>query len=142
MGVGKPLKKLIQQTIAGDISAFERLIYIYHHRLFDHAIYHLKSPEVAKEIIKASWAEFWQKRKSIRPDSFEAFLSKTVSSHIFRHLRKTADNSRLEEALWSDIQKYHAEVEDETISKRRETITHTIQNIILQGQLNPELKIP
>ena len=131
---------LIDSFIAGDVQALEKITRLYYPALLQFVGSHVKSPEVAKTLVKAAIVETWQNRESISDRALDQYLKQTLTGLMLKHLEKAAVDHKLEKDIWSHIQKT-PEME-ETPDKARESIARIVHTTLLKGQLTHELTIP
>ena len=143
MNIGRGLKKLIKRLNSGRVDAFEKVVKVCYGMVFNYALEHVKSEEVARSLVQKAFMLVWKKRKALSVQDFNTFLNSTINELIFDHLRKVADDQRLEEELWNQIQ--NTRIPDPVWEEKEvpdEALPRTIHQTFLLGQLTPELQIP
>lgn len=79
----------------GDVSAFEKLYYIYSKRLYGNILKMVKSSDVAEEILQDLFQRVWEKRETIDlSKAFKSYLF-TIAKHLvydFFHLQTRQRN--------------------------------------------------
>ena len=143
MNIGRGLKKLIKRLNSGRVDAFEKVVNVYYDTVFNYISQHVKSEEVARSLVQKTFMLVWKKRNALSVKDFDAFLNRTVNQLIFDHLRKAADDQKLEEELWNQIQS--TRIPDPVWEEKEvpdEALPRTIHQTFLLGQLTPELQIP
>jgi len=93
----------------GDENALEQLftdIFKEHeYALYTLALRLTKSDQYAKDIIQDVFLKLWECRHSIQSiENIEAWLYRITENKVIDHLRKTAADSRLKEAVWIALQ--------------------------------------
>ena len=143
MNVGRHLKQLVKRLVSGNVNAFEKVVKAYYEGLFEYSLLHVKSEEVARDLVKKTFMVVWENRKDLTPADFQISLNKTINQLIFDHLRKVANDDKLEEELWRQIRL--TRIPDPVWEEKEipdEALPRTIHQTFLLGQLIPELKIP
>ena len=143
MNVGRHLKKLVKRLVLGNTKAFEQVVKAYYEGLFEYTLLHVKSEEVARGLVKKTFKIVWDNRKDLTPEDFQISLNKTINQLIFDHLREVANDDKLEEEFWRQIQL--TRIPDPVWEEKEvpdEALPRTIHQTFLLGQLIPEFKIP
>ncbi len=96
-------------TTHADENALEQLfteIFKEHeYALFTLALKMTKSDQYAKDIIQEVFLKLWECRHSIQSiENMEAWLYRITENKVIDHLRKTAADGRLKDAVWNSIQ--------------------------------------
>lgn len=96
---------------------FTNIFKQHEYRLFTLALSLTKSDQYARTIVQDVFLKLWESRHhmhSIR--NMDAWLYRLAENRILDFLRKTADDKRLREALWVNMQHFFVEPEETTYS--------------------------
>lgn len=103
----------LQQIAAGDEQAFQVLFHEYRGRLFYYISRFIKSEQVAEELVLDVFMKIWLGRDLIvNIRSFDAFLFRIAHNKSVDFLRSAANDHRLKELLWEEIQAASGEQPD------------------------------
>lgn len=103
----------LQQIAAGDEQAFKVLFHEYRGRLFYYISRFIKSEQVAEELVLDVFMKIWLGRDLIvNIRSFDAFLFRVAHNKSIDFLRSAANDHRLKELLWEEIQAASSEQPD------------------------------
>ena len=123
-------QELVDLLKKGDADAFEKVFKTYFKNLHAYALYILKSPESAREVIQQVFYKIWEKRQSLHiHTSMKAYLYKSVYNECMLQLKKKKN----QEASLSYMQKLDAGKLAQGASDKIET---TDLEIRLQKALN------
>lgn len=109
-------KILIEQSVQGDLTAFESLIKPYEARIYNFLVKMCKGREIAEDLMQDTFINAFRKIESFRSEAkFSTWLFQIASNNCLMHKRKTGKRvvSSLDEPLNSDGGKdFFAEVAD------------------------------
>ncbi len=96
------VRKLVEETKAGNLDAFTRLYDIYHGFLFHFSLKFLKSRGLAEEVVHDVFLKVWENRHLLDPERcLEAYLATICKNQIFNILKK----ANREAAIMDDIRR-------------------------------------
>lgn len=106
-------QQILQQVAAGDEKAFQALFHEYRGRLFYYISRFIKSEQVAEELVLDVFMKIWLGKELISEiQHFDSFLFRIAHNKSIDFLRSAANDSRLKELLWEEIQLHAAERPD------------------------------
>jgi RNA polymerase sigma-70 factor (ECF subfamily) len=70
-----------------DSIAFAVLFERYWKKMFKTVNYYLKDYETSEEVLNDVFTDFWEKRKTIRIESFSSYATAACRYHVFKHLK-------------------------------------------------------
>ena len=106
-------QQTLQQVAAGDEKAFQTLFHEYRGRLFYYISRFIKSEQVAEELVLDVFMKIWLGKELISEiQHFDSFLFRIAHNKSIDFLRSAANDSRLKELLWEEIQVHAAERPD------------------------------
>jgi RNA polymerase sigma-70 factor (ECF subfamily) len=96
---------LLQQIAKGDEKAFRLLFDTYRGKLFYYISRFVKSEQVAEELVMDVFMKIWTGRELVTQiNNWEAFLFRIAHNKSIDFLRAAANNFRMKELLWQEIQ--------------------------------------
>lgn len=106
-------QQTLQLIAAGDEQAFKVLFHEYRGRLFYYVSRFIKSEQVAEELVLDVFMKIWLGRELVvNIQSFDAFLFRVAHNKSIDFLRSAANDQRLKELLWEEIQAASGEQPD------------------------------
>ena len=98
-------QELLQLLAGGNEKAFKVLFDTYRNRLFYYISRFIKSEQVAEELVMDVFMKIWTGRElATQINNFDAFLFRIAHNKSIDFLRSAANDSRLKELLWEEIQ--------------------------------------
>ena len=108
---------------------FSGLFRQYEHRLYLLAFSLAKSEQVAKDIIQDVFMKLWEQRNNLDAiHNVEAWLYRLTENKVIDFLRKVADDDRLRNQIWLQVERITNEAELHVAAKE--------YNLIIQKAIN------
>ncbi|MGS2761530.1 hypothetical protein [Sinomicrobium sp. M5D2P9] len=87
----------------GDINAYMKVYKHYYSRVYSFTLSFLKSEEISRKITTDVFAEIWERRSEVHPDSFGSFLISVCNNHIYKKLRNAFNEEDSRRNLWNKM---------------------------------------
>lgn len=120
-------KKLIEETLAGDLSAFEKIVRHYQQPIFRHSLRILKNPDLAEDATQDTFIKFYEtlpifnKKKPIRP-----WIYKIATNLCFDVLRK---HKKVVKLSWEIESPYESSIDRIIRQEESREIKKAIKNL-------------
>lgn len=73
-----------------DVQAFKKIYFLFYNRLFQLALFYVKSHEVAEEIVDDVFVNIWEKRETLKDvKNFAAYIYVATKNRSLKHNSKT-----------------------------------------------------
>lgn len=118
------------KAVTGDCSRSFAVLYTRHwKKLYDTALYYLKDPEMAEEILHDAFVVLWKRRKFLKIVNFNSYIYVTTKYHIFKHIKAA------KVSLISYIDQYDENIASDTINTSEERFNYLDFEYKLQRSL-------
>lgn len=98
-------KVLLGQVARSDENAFKSLFEAYKVPVFRHIVCIIKNREAAEEMVIDVFLKIWGQREMLQSiENFDAFLFRVAFNKSVDFLRRAANDPRLKNIIWQDIQ--------------------------------------
>ena len=73
-----------------DVQAFKKIYFLFYNKLFQLALFYVKSHEVAEEIVDDVFVNIWEKRETLKDvKNFAAYIYVATKNHYLKYNSKT-----------------------------------------------------
>jgi len=112
-------KELMQLLVDGSEKAFKILFDTYSDRLFNYISHFIKSNQIAEELVMDVFMKIWLGRElATQINNFDTFLFRIAHNKSIDFLRSVANDARLKELLWDQIQISSLELADDAMERK------------------------
>lgn len=123
--------ELLVQLAKGNVSAFEKIYFIYSPKLFSNLVKLVKTHAVAQEILQDVFLKVWENHKIIDPEkSFRSYLYTIAENKAFDFFRKAARDKKLQDSLIAAATEGYEQIESELFCKENQRILEIALNTL------------
>jgi len=100
----------------GDVSAFDKVYYKYHKKLFAYSLKFIKNHADIEDLIQKIFVIIWEKRENINPEkSFNNYLFTIVRNEIYDFLKRKIFTAYYNDQILSDIEETNEDTETKKV---------------------------
>lgn len=130
-------KLLFLRLLEGDENAFTQIFHHYGKKVFLFVFKKTKSATIAEEIVQEIFLKLWEnKHRLIHIENYQSYIYTMAINKVYDYFRQIANNKKLIEGLWAQIEEMKNMSEEIILQKEYTTI---IQEAV--ENLSPQRKI-
>jgi len=135
------MKKEFAQVKKGNVSAFKIVFENYFERLVNYAYTYTKNLDASKDIVQEVFMKVWDKRRSIRPETFHSYLYRATHNKTLNYLRNNKKVIPLEmlqdklQEIENDEAVYQRDNDSKQLRKAIESLPRKCKEVFLKTKI-------